>query len=112
MESEWQVAEGTGRIAIPGFGEINPRQDSANGGRQYFTAWIDNGEFARVTGESISEGPETWHYEFDQPFWLADRGDRCIEVTISLLEGGRYAIKYRDGEWPSDPTGGWAQLLE
>ncbi len=107
MESEWQVVEGTGRIAILDFGEISPRRDDIAGGRQYFTAWVSNGEFARVTGESISGGPETWGYEFDQTFFLADRDDRCLEVTISLLEGGRYAVKYRDGEWPSHPTGGW-----
>lgn len=60
-----------------------------------------------MTGESISGGPETWHFEFDQPFWLADRRDRRLEMMISLLEGGRYAVTYRAGQWPSQVTGGW-----
>lgn len=107
MGNEWQVEEGTGWIAIPDFGEISPRRDSVAGGRQYFTAKVDKGEYAKVTGESVSGGPETWMFEFDQPFWLADRGDRCLEVTISLLEGGRYAVKHRAGRWPNQPSGGW-----
>lgn len=107
MGSDWQVEEGTGWIAIPDFGEINPRRDSVDGGRQYFTAKIGNGEYAKVTGETISKGPETWYFEFDQPFLLADLDDRCLEVTISLLKGGRYAVKYRAGEWPTQVTGGW-----
>lgn len=59
MGNQWQVEEGTGWIAIPEFGEINPRRDSVTGGRQYFTAKVDNGEHAKVTGEFISGGPET-----------------------------------------------------
>lgn len=104
---EWQVAEGTGWIAMPGFGRINPRRDNVAGGRQYFTAKTDNGEFAKATGESITEGPETWHYEPDQPFLLADSTGRCVEVEISILPGGRYAVKHRPGHWPSGVTGGW-----
>ncbi len=107
MEDEWQVVEGTGWIAIPGFGQINPRRDNVAGGRQYFTAQLDNGEYARATGEGITEGPETWHFEFDQPFFLADRDGHCVEVSVSLLEGGRYAVKHRTGLWPSHGTGGW-----
>ena len=62
MNSDWQVEEGTGWIAIPGFGEINPRRDSVGGGRQYFTAKVNDGEYAKVTGESVSDGPETWFF--------------------------------------------------
>lgn len=47
MESEWQVQEGTGWIAIPDFGKINPRRDSATGARQYFTAKVDDDEYAK-----------------------------------------------------------------
>ncbi|MGH3474379.1 MAG: hypothetical protein ACRDOT_05625, partial [Aeromicrobium sp.] len=97
-----------GWIAIPGFGEIAPRRDNAGGGRQYLTARTEDGEFAKVAGEFINGGPETWYFEFDQPFWLADRSNRCLEATISLLEGGRYAVKFRDGEWPTEVTGGWS----
>lgn len=105
MSDQWQSAEGTGWIAIPGFGQINPRRDNVGGGRQYFTAKVDNGEYARATGKTITEGPETWHFDFDQPFLLADSANRCIEVTISLLVGGRYSVKFRPGVWP---TGGGA----
>jgi hypothetical protein len=104
---EWQVAEGTGWVSMPGFGRINPRRDNVAGGRQYFTAKTDNGEVAKATGESITEGPETWHYEPDQPFLLADSTGRCVEVEISILPGGRYAVKHRPGHWPSGVTGGW-----
>lgn len=104
-ERDWQVAEGTGWIAIPGFGKLAPRRDNVGGGRQYFTAKLDNDEYARVTGDGITGGPETWHFEFDQLFWLDDRGDRCLEVTISLLEGGRYAVRYRPGTWPHSEAG-------
>ena len=111
MGSEWQVAEGnsTEWIAIPGFGEINARRDDEAGGRQYFNATVSDGGHARVAGDTVSGGPEVWHFEFDQPFWLADRNDdHCLEVTISLLEGGRYAIKYRPGHWPTKSAGGWS----
>lgn len=107
VSDEWKVAEGTGWIDIPGFGQINPRRDDVAGGRRYFTAKLDNGEYARATGGSLTEGPETWHFEFDEPFLLADRSDRCIEVEISLLEGGRYAVKHRPGHWPTGHAGGW-----
>lgn len=85
---------------------INPRRDNEAGGRQFFDAKADTGEYARVTGPSVTGGPETWHFEFDEPFWIADRGDRCFEVTISLLEGGRYAVKARPSSWPEPPSGG------
>ncbi len=107
MNDKWQVQEGTGWIPMPGFGQINPRQDNEAGGRQYFTAMVDNGEYARVTGDDLTGGPETWNFEFDQPFLLADRDERCFEVTISPLVGGRYGVRYRPGNWPSSETGGW-----
>lgn len=107
MDDGWQVVEGTGWISVPEFGQINPRRDNVAGGRQYFTAKTDNGEFAKVTGESISGGPETWYYQPDGPFLLADSIGRCLEVEISILVGGRYAVKYRPGVWPSGATGGW-----
>ncbi|WP_336632827.1 MULTISPECIES: hypothetical protein [unclassified Microbacterium] len=107
MSDDWQVAEGTGWIVLAGFGQISPRRDDVAGGRQYFTPQLDTGEYARVTGESITGGPETWHFEFDMPFFLADYGDRCIEVTISLLQGGRYGVRYRPAVWPIDDSGAW-----
>lgn len=105
MDDEWQVEKGTGWVSIPGFGRINPRRDNVAGGRQYFTAKTDNDEFAKVTGDSITGGPETWYYEPDQPFLLADRTGRCVEVEISILPDGRYAVKSRPGDWPSGVTG-------
>lgn len=107
VNTEWQVVQGTGWIAIPQFGQINPRRDNVGGGRQFFTAQTDNGEYAKVAGESVTGGPETWRFEFDEPFLLADRDERCLEVTISLLEGGRYAVKYRPGVWRAGATGAW-----
>ena len=108
MNDEWHVAEGTGWIEVPGFGRINPRQDSENGGRQYFTAMTDGGEHARVIGDSIRGGPETWHFEFDDHFWIADRSDNALQVIISLLPGGRYAVKYQRADWPTQATTGWS----
>ena len=106
--NEWRVAEGTGWIAIPGFGRINPRRDNVDGGRQYFTAYVDNGEVALASGAEITEGPETYHFEFDQPFLLADSTrQHCVEVTISPLLGGRYGVRYREGQWPSGGGGAW-----
>jgi hypothetical protein len=107
MDDEWQVVKGTGWISMPGFGQIAPRRDDVKGGRWYFTAQTDNGEYAQVKGDAITGGPETWHYEPDQPFLLADRTGRCVEVEISFLAGGIYAVKYRPGDWPSGATGGW-----
>lgn len=108
MNDEWQVEEGTGWITIPSFGKINPRRDNVADGRQYFTARLENDEYAKVMGETITGGPETWHFEFDQPFHLADRsGEPCLEVVISLLEGGRYAVKHRPSIWPSNDKGPW-----
>lgn len=110
MQDDWQVAEGTGWVYVPGFGRINPRRDNEGGGRQFFTAYLDNNEYARATGASLTGGPQTWQFEFEEPFFLADRGDRCIEVEISLLTGGKYAVKYRPRQWPKgdDAAGGWA----
>lgn len=107
MDDDLHVVEGTGWIKMPGFGQINPRRDNVAGGRQYFTAKTDSGEYATAAGESITGGPETWHYEPDIPFLLADSARRCVEVTISFLVGGRYAVKYRSGVWPSGETGAW-----
>ncbi|TXI58289.1 hypothetical protein [Mycolicibacter arupensis] len=107
MGDEWKVVEGTGWISIPGFGRIAPQRDNVGGGRNYFTAKIDNGEYAKVKGDSITGGPESWYYEIDSPFLLADRTGRCIEVETSLLPGGRYAVKYRTGAWVDGASGGW-----
>lgn len=107
MDDNEQVVEGTGWIDMPGFGRINPRRDSFEGGRQYFTAMTDDGEYAKATGDAITGGPETFRYEPDLPFLLADRSGRCFEVTISFLVGGRYAVKYHPGVWPGGATGGW-----
>lgn len=103
---EWQVVEGTGWVGMPGFGRINPRRDNVAGGRQYFTAYVDNGEVAEASGTDITGGPETYNFEFEQPFLLADSTrQQCVEATISLLVGGRYAVRYRQSVWP---TGGGA----
>jgi len=107
MSDDWQVAEGNGWIDVPGFGRINPRQDNEGGGRQYFNAMTDSEEVAKAIGKCISGGPEIWHFEFDEPFWLADRGDRVLEVIISLLIGGRYGVKYRPGVLPDRESGAW-----
>lgn len=107
MSSDWQVEEGSGWIQISDFGRLAPRRDDIDGGRQYFTAKLPDDSYATVRGDSLSGGPETWHFEFDQPFWLADRYGRCLEVMISLLEGGRYAVKYRPGDLPVTSGGGW-----
>lgn len=104
---EWQVAEGAGWISMLGFGRINPIRDNVAGGRHYFTAMTDNDEYAKSTGDGITGGPQTWYYEPDQPFLLADSTGRCVEVEISILPGGRYAVKHRPGHWPSGETGGW-----
>jgi len=107
MSDQWQVVEGTGWIAIPDFGRIDPRRDNVDGGREYFTAMLDNDQYAKVAGETVTGGPETWFFELDQPFFLADREERCFEVTISLLVGGRYGVRFRSGTWPTVATGGW-----
>lgn len=106
MTVEWQVVEGTGRVEIPGFGSLDLRRDDVDGGRQYFTAMVDNGEFARVKGESVTGGSETWYFVFDEPFFLADWAERCIEVSVSLLMGGRYAVRFRSANWPAPASGG------
>lgn len=108
LDKKWESVSGTGWITIPGFGRINPRQDNVNGGRQYFTAYLENDDLARVKGELIEGGPETWHFEFDQPFFLATLdGEVCLETQISLLPGGKYSVKYRQGDWGPSETGGW-----
>ncbi|MEJ6547971.1 nucleotide-binding protein [Corynebacterium sp. USCH3] len=96
MADQWQTIEGTGWIPIRGFGRINPRRDNVgDAGRYYFTAKTDDDEYAKATGDHITEGPETWHYELDQPFTLSDSRGNSVEVTISLLQGGRYGVRYR-----------------
>lgn len=107
MDDELHVVGGTGCISMAGFGQINRRRENVAGGRQYFTVKTDNGEYATAAGESITGGPETWHYEPDIPFLLADCARLCIEVTRSFQVGGRYAVKYRYGVWPSGETGAW-----
>lgn len=107
MADEWQVVQGTGWISMPGFGRINPRRDNVAGGRNYFTPKTDNDEYAKATGDSITGGPETWHYEPDSPFLLANSTGHCVEVEISVLAGGRYAVKNCPGDWPNGATGGW-----
>lgn len=107
MTSEWQVVEGTGWITIPEFGRIDIRRDNhEEGGRQYFDALTDADTYVAATGSSLTGGPETWHFEYDEPFYLGDRRKRSLEVSISLLEGGRHAVKYRPG-WPDGGSGGW-----
>lgn len=106
MDLDWNVETGTGWIEIPGFGRINPRRDNVAGGRQYFTAMTSNGEYAKVAGESVDGGPETWHFEFDQSFWLSGSDGQSLEIQVSLLEGGRYAVRYRRGGAPSPEVGG------
>lgn len=105
--SEWNVTEGTGWIDLPGFGIINPRRDNVAGGRHYFTAKTTDGGYAEARGPEVTEGPETWHYEPDQPFHLRDAtSGAVVEVTLSVLPGGKYAVKSRPGEWPTEATGG------
>jgi hypothetical protein len=107
MNDESQVVEGTGWIGLPGFGRINPRRDNVNGGRQYFTAHVANGEIAEAAGAEITGGPDTFYFEYDQPFLLADHTrQHCIEATISLLPGGRYAVRFEKSQWPSG-GGAW-----
>ncbi|WP_235737804.1 hypothetical protein [Nocardioides alcanivorans] len=108
--NEWNVAEGTGWIDILDFGRINPRRDNVAGGRYFFTAMTSGEGYAAARGPQITEGPETWHYEPDQPFHVRDPATgKVLEMTISLLPAGRYAVKYRPGEWPNATSGGgWA----
>lgn len=108
MGKEWKVSEGTGWIELDGLGRINPRRDSVDDGRQYFTVKTADDAFADVRGEGISGGPETWYFEFDQSFTVRDpKSGTVLEVQISLLPGGKYSLKYRDAEWPQDSSGGW-----
>jgi hypothetical protein len=108
MSDEWQAVEGIDWIDVPGFGRINPRQDNEDGGRQYFNAITLGDEHARAMGDCISGGPETWTFEFDEHFWLEDRRGSVLEMSISLLPGGRYGVRYRPGVWPSEPSGAWS----
>ncbi len=107
MSSEWVTAEGTGWIPLEGFGQINPRSDEVNGGRYYFTAKTLKDEYAMAQGEEISGDRETWSYELDQPFVLSDYDGNCVEVTISQLRGGRYAVRHRPTPCAPEETGGW-----
>jgi hypothetical protein len=109
---EWSIEEGSGWIPIKGFGEINPRTDNVEGGRQYFTAKLPGKKFARVVhrpseGQTLSGGPETWQFEFELPFFLMDFEENCVEVTVSPLEGGRYGVRSRHVNSSSGETGGW-----
>jgi hypothetical protein len=108
MSDNWQVVEGVNWISIPDFGRINPRQDNVDGGRQYFTAMTDGDQHTRVIGSRIEGGPENWFFEFDDPFLLADRSGRVLEVSISNLIGGRYCVRYRAGNWPSSAATAWS----
>lgn len=107
MESKWITAEGTGWITLEGFGQINPRNDGVDGGRYYFTAKTLKDEYAMARGSEITGSRETWFYELDQPFVLSDYDDNCIEVIISQLLGGRYAVRHRIVLCQSLETGGW-----
>ena len=107
-EHQWKNAKGTGWINLDGFGRINPRRDNVgDAGRYYFTAMTENGEYAAATGKNITAGPETYHYELDSPFHLRDTAGKCIEVEISLLQGGRYNVRYRESNWPTDDGSAW-----
>jgi len=65
-------------------------------------------EYARALGNCITGGPETWFYEPDQPFYLSDStGETCVEMEISLLEGGKYGVRFRPGQWPQEGGGAW-----
>lgn len=108
--SQWKKAEGIGWIELAGFGAINPRRDNVGpGGRYYFTATTLNGGYATATGTAIEDenGPETYFYEVDSPFYLKDTDGRCIEVVVSLLAGGRYGVRYQDSAWPSNEESAW-----
>lgn len=109
MANDWKRIEGTAWIPLEGFGQINPRRDNVgDAGRTYFTAMTTNGEYARVLGDYITGGPETWLFEPDQPFHLSDStGELCIEVEISLLEGGKYGVRFRPGQWPQTSGRAW-----
>lgn len=108
MGDKWEVVEGLSVIAVAEVAELNLRRDNHDGPRQYFDAITATGERAKVAGPTITGGPETWHFEFDEPFLIADRSGVCREVMISQLEGGRYAVKHREGFWPSaEAAGGW-----
>lgn len=105
--TDWNVTEGTGWIDVADFGTINPRRDDVDGGRHYFTAVTADGGYAQARGPEISGGPETIYYEPDQPFFLRDaKTGAVVEVTLTVLPGGKYAVKSRPSEWPTEPTGG------
>lgn len=104
--NEWLRVEGTGWIDIPGFGRINPRRDNVNDGRQYFTAKTEADTYAVAKGDSISEGPETWHFLPDEPFFLSS-AEWDLEMEIVFLDGGRYGVKYRESSPPATTGGGW-----
>jgi len=109
MSDDWKRIEGTGWIPLDGFGRINPRRDNVgDAGRTYFTAMTASDEYARALGNCITGGPETWFYEPDQPFYLSDStGETCVEMEISLLEGGKYGVRFRPGQWPQEGGGAW-----
>ena len=83
MNEEWQVVEGTGWIAMPRFGRINPdvttwRAEASTSRRTWTTASTQ-----RHQGRKPPKGPETCHFEFGQPFLMADSiRQHCVEATI------------------------------
>ncbi|WP_420097245.1 hypothetical protein [Brevibacterium sediminis] len=105
---QWKKTEGIGWIELAGFGAINPRRDNVGpAGRYYFTATTLDGGYAVATGPEITDGPETYFYEVDSPFYLKDTGGNCIEVVVSLLAGGRYGVRYQKSTWPANEAGAW-----
>jgi hypothetical protein len=64
-------------------------------------------EYCRAHGDTLDGGPETFGFQFDQPFLLADADSNTLEIEISLVAGGRYAIRYREGSWPTGSAGAW-----
>lgn len=52
------------------------------------------------------EGLKTWYYEPDQPFYLADStAESCIRMEISILQGGKYGIRFYPSHWPQQDGG-------
>lgn len=99
-------AEGTGWIELAGFGHINPRSDEVGGGRSFFSAKLLDGRYAKATGSHLQGGPETWQFEYEEPFLLSDYEGNCIEVRISPLVG-QYGISFEPSEWPEAGRGAW-----
>lgn len=97
-----------GATVTPPKCRINPRQDNVSGGRTFFTAMTDQDEYALAHGEHVGWGPETWSFEFEEPFFLSDSsGKNCIEIVISSGKGGKYAIRFRPGQLAQASGGAW-----